>query len=425
MTGAGKTTIDELRKHAENGDADAQYALAGYLSNAGAREEADRWLKASADGGCADALYTMATRLFKSIEQAGDAADLLKRSAQAGSVSARRLLSVLYAQGVGVAPDWKEAVTPVIAAAKDKDAAAMREIAMLLFAADPNDPDGAALIAASAGRDAAAAVVAVRRAASGRNYADMSFASETLKKLSAANYPNAPALSKALKATPATEPKLAPTPDWARIGLKLTKEPATPSASPEMVSAEPSVRVFRGVFSPEECEYVIASSARLLAPSLIVDPQTGQSHQDDYRSSLTAVLTPVDLDLALVMINKRIAAIAERPAESGEFLGVLCYRPGQEYRPHFDWLPNGAELARSGQRVATALLYLNDDYEGGETHFLTPDIRFKGGLGDLLVFENVDAAGAPDQLSRHAGAPVAKGVKWLGSRWFREKKYNY
>jgi prolyl 4-hydroxylase len=425
--------LDELRKAAGAGDPMAQYALAAVLSGEGQSQEADRWLNASAEQGNGDALYTMATRCFNENNGFDEARSLLERAAGAGSTEAQRLRGVLYTEGFVAEPDWNKAISSVIGAARRGAPAAMREIAMLLFAIDPDDPDGAALIEHAAPGDAGAGIVAVRRAACGRRGADVDLAAKALQHLNAAGYPNTAALKAALDAqrldgplgenAAAKEP--AKEPDWNRIIGLLDDVPQTPTIAPESVCEAPSARVFRGAFTLEECEYVIASSARLLAPSLIVDPQTGRSRQDEYRTSLTAVMAPVDLDLALVMITRRMAQFAGRPAENGEFLGVLCYGVGQEYRPHFDWLPPGPELERSGQRVTTALIILNDDYEGGETHFLSPDLKFKGATGDLLVFENVLADGKPDEATRHAGLPVTKGVKWLGSRWFREKKYTY
>lgn len=416
--------IDELRKFAEAGDADAQYALAALLSGGGDKDEADRWLNAAADQGHGDALYTLATRLLDAAG-AAEAARLLDRAAKAGSVSGQRLLGVLYADGFGVERDWGAAVSHVTAAARAGFPPAMREIAMLLFAFDPDDPDGAALIAKSALRDAAATVVAVRRAAAGRKHADAALAANALQRLAQARYPNVSALNAALHAAQPNETAPPREPDWDRIASAISKEPPAPEIAVEPLCEKPSARVYREAFTPEECEYVIASSARHLAPSRIVDPETGESRQDKYRTSLTAVMSYVDLDLALIMINRRMAALAGQPPENGEFLSVLCYGPGQEYRAHCDWLPPGPEYDRGGQRAATALLYLNEDYDGGETYFLTPDVKFKGGLGDVLVFDNVLANGDPDAASRHAGLPVASGAKWLGSKWFREKKYTF
>ncbi|WP_428407813.1 2OG-Fe(II) oxygenase [Hyphococcus sp.] len=418
------SSLDQLKSSAEAGDARAQYMLAAQLSGAGAKDEAERWLNASAAQGFGDALYTLATR---ELHDSGleEAAKKLRRAADNGSALAQRLLGVLYAMGLGVERDWREAVRLVSEAAKAGMAPAMRELAMLLFAADPNDEDGASLIALSAPRDPVAGAVAVRRFGETRRHADADAAKAHLDLLERAQYPHATSLRTAFASADGSQNFQPLSPHWERIAEKLGEEPAPPSPEAEVLCDAPPARVFRGAFTPEECEYVIASAARLLAPSMIADPRTGASIQDPYRTSLTAILALVDLDLALVMVNRRLAALAGRPPETAECLGVLFYAPGKEYRPHCDWLPPGPELDRGGQRAATGLLYLNQDYEGGETRFILPDLAFKGRMGDVLVFENLKKNGDPDPDSRHAGLAVRSGGKWIGSTWFREKNYRH
>jgi prolyl 4-hydroxylase len=147
--------------------------------------------------------------------------------------------------------------------------------------------------------------------------------------------------------------------------------------------------------------------------------------RDPLRSSAAASLSPVDLDLAAIAVNRRVSACAGLPDEQGEFLSVMRYRPGEQYRPHFDTVPPGPDFDRNGQRVKTALLYLSKDYEGGETHFLTPDLKVKGATGDVIVFSNVTADGKLDVASRHAGLAVTAGEKWLASKWFRSKNFDF
>ncbi len=425
MTAPNNIDINALREAAKNGDAAAQYMLAATLTNAGNRVEADHWLKISADLGYGEALYTLATREFKSSTNLSSAYDLLKRGSEGGSMAAKRLLGVVCAEGYGIAADWQQAVAAVVGAARDGDAGAMAEIAMLLFAKDPDDEDGASLITKASEDNPCAAAVLVRRAAMGRKHSDVTHAGHTLRRLSHDRYRNSTSLDTALSAQSEQSVFKAGDVDWDGVIEKLSDWPGSAALDSETVCEKPSARVYRNALTPEECEYIIANSIRHLGPSLIVDPTTGKARRDNYRNSLTAVYSPVDLDLAIATFNRRIADIAGYPHENGEFLGVLCYVPGQEYKPHFDWLPNGAELERSGQRIGTALVYLNNEYDGGETHFLTPDIRFKGDPGDLLVFKNVLADGSTDDAAQHAGLPVGNGFKWLISRWFREKKYNF
>ena len=105
---------------------------------------------------------------------------------------------------------------------------------------------------------------------------------------------------------------------------------------------------------------------------------------------------------------------------------MLHYAPGQEFKPHFDFLdpdiPSDAdEIARRGQRNMTLLVYLNDDYTGGETEFPVLGLRYKGRKGDALLFRNLDSAGAPDRRMLHAGLTPVTGEKWLLSQWTRLK----
>ena len=123
--------------------------------------------------------------------------------------------------------------------------------------------------------------------------------------------------------------------------------------------------------------------------------------------------------------HRAVAGAAGLPDAQGEFLSVMRYRPGEQYRPHFDIVPPGPDLDRNGQRIKTALLYLNDGYEGGETEFLTTGLKVKGRPGDVLVFSNVLSGNRGDPASRHAGLPVVSGEKWLASKWFRERNYDY
>ncbi len=135
---------------------------------------------------------------------------------------------------------------------------------------------------------------------------------------------------------------------------------------------------------------------------------------------------PVQQDLVLHALNLRLAAAAGLPAQNGEMINVLMYRPGEEYRAHFDFFPiETAKTDASGQRTRTLLVYLNADYEGGETHFLTPGMKIKGAVGDAILFHNCDATGAPDKSSLHAGIAVGSGQKWLLSKWWREKPFVY
>ncbi len=120
-----------------------------------------------------------------------------------------------------------------------------------------------------------------------------------------------------------------------------------------------------------------------------------------------------------------MARLARIPYSHGEPLSILRYVPGQEYRPHHDFLgPNDPDLGAHGQRLKTALLYLNEGYVGGATHFLAPAISFVGNRGDILIFDNVDENGALDYSVRHEGQKIERGEKWIASLWLRDRPFS-
>lgn len=183
-----------------------------------------------------------------------------------------------------------------------------------------------------------------------------------------------------------------------------------------LLAAEPRIVVFRQFLSPEECAAVIATARDSLRPAMVVSPRTGKLIRDPVRDSQAIAFPFMDESPFLHVINRRIAAATSTTPEQGEPVQVLHYRPGQQYRLHSDALPDAAN-----QRILTFLVYLNDDYTGGETHFPAGDLSIRCASGDAICFANVTADGQPDPVMRHAGMPVISGEKFLLSRWIRNR----
>jgi prolyl 4-hydroxylase len=184
----------------------------------------------------------------------------------------------------------------------------------------------------------------------------------------------------------------------------------------ELLSEEPEVRLFPKIFSPAECDYLINVAMPVLRPSVVVDPQTGGQVPNPIRTSTAAAFPFVDENPAIHALNRRLAAASGTDVRAGEPLQVLRYAPGEQYRQHSDALP---EVGASQQRVLTFLVYLNEDYEGGETAFPAAGLRVRGNTGDGLLFRNASPNGVPDPRAVHAGLPVTSGAKLIASRWIR------
>jgi prolyl 4-hydroxylase len=201
------------------------------------------------------------------------------------------------------------------------------------------------------------------------------------------------------------------------MDLRADGSPAfVPAGKP--VCERPGIVRFDGLFTPAECGYLVEAAAPMLAPAVVVDPRTGRQRLDPLRSSDSVGFTPPLENPAVHALNRRIAAASGTAPDQGEPLQILRYRPGGEYRTHFDAIPGF-----TNQRVMTMLVWLNQDYEGGETRFDTPGLALKGKTGDAILFRNAGPGGERDPEAAHAGLPVKAGEKLLASRWIRERRY--
>ena len=202
----------------------------------------------------------------------------------------------------------------------------------------------------------------------------------------------------------------------------LEKMSLGPSGDPhgtfpsEVLSDSPDIRLFPGFFSPDECEFLIESARPALQPSFVIDPNSGREIPNPIRTSRGVAFPFVDENPAIHALNRRIAAATTTDVRAGEPVQVLSYAPGQQYREHSDALPN---VAPGQQRVLTFLVYLDEDYEGGETAFPALGLKVRGRRGDGLLFRSAANDGTPDPRAVHAGLPVTRGVKHVASRWIR------
>ncbi|MGH6872527.1 MAG: 2OG-Fe(II) oxygenase [Rhizomicrobium sp.] len=193
------------------------------------------------------------------------------------------------------------------------------------------------------------------------------------------------------------------------------------------ISESPRIRTIANFAPPEVCDWLVARAQGRAKRARVYDPVTGGATVEEHRTNSAANFDIVDWDLPLVFLRHRIAREVSLPTHCLEHPMVLHYLVGQAFEPHYDFLdpamPGPArEIAEKGQRVATFLLYLNEDYEGAETEFLELGIHHRGRKGDALLFWNLDANGAPDFRTRHAGRTPSQGEKWILSQWIRQPK---
>jgi prolyl 4-hydroxylase len=147
----------------------------------------------------------------------------------------------------------------------------------------------------------------------------------------------------------------------------------------------------------------------------------------DYRSAQGTWL-PNDLELSKY-IKSMISNQTDLPVENMEDLHIVRYDVGGQYKEHYDFFfPNQDYYEanctqRGGQRLKSALIYLNDDFEGGETEFINLKLKVKPEINKMIIWDNIKQDGSLNYESLHAGLPVKSGVKYICIVWIRENKF--
>jgi hypothetical protein len=184
----------------------------------------------------------------------------------------------------------------------------------------------------------------------------------------------------------------------------------------------PDVLCLRGVIPSWREELVgIAEKIGGWKQSSQINPGSGDSYNGAYRTSRSMVISHQHPDFGPCFTRFETALVKafhtgahaykaynpklEITDDSGYEL--LRYHEGECFGLHVDSVVGRHE----GFRQLSAVLYLNDDYTGGETYFPRQEIKFKAQAGDLLLFPS-------NFCYPHESLPVIKGTKYAVVTWF-------
>lgn len=176
-----------------------------------------------------------------------------------------------------------------------------------------------------------------------------------------------------------------------------------------------------GLVSPAECAKLIDKIDAGCKPSKLFSGTAS-----GYRTSSSCNLDIYDP--FIIAITKRIDALMGMEGDHGELLQGQRYEQTQQYHLHCDYFPGNvhywpAMRVSGGQRCWTAMAYLCDVEEGGETHFPRLGLTVPPRTGTLLMWNNMNADGSPNHDTLHAALPVSRGVKYVVTRWYRERRW--
>jgi hypothetical protein len=112
-----------------------------------------------------------------------------------------------------------------------------------------------------------------------------------------------------------------------------------------------------------------------------------------------------------VLLSSSLAAYRKRYGIEEDLwhepYNMLKYSGGQEYKAHYDG-------NTSIKRCVSAIVYLNNDYEGGHVEFTNFGIKIKPEPGMLLLFPS-------NYAYTHIAHPVTSGTKYAIVTWTHDQ----
>jgi|TARA_B110000240_G_scaffold176409_2_gene204293 predicted 2-oxoglutarate/Fe(II)-dependent dioxygenase YbiX len=172
-------------------------------------------------------------------------------------------------------------------------------------------------------------------------------------------------------------------------------------------------QVIKGILSDKERRYIITLAEDKLEDSKIT---TGKIVNESIRKSKTAWLSKNDPIVDRII--RKCIKYTDKHVTNFEKLQVLKYEKNGHYKYHQDCF-----IGDKNKRIHTFILALNDDYDGGETHFPHINKSYKLSAGDALFFDTLNKWECMSSKALHGGLPVKSGEKWICNLWVRKYPY--
>lgn len=177
------------------------------------------------------------------------------------------------------------------------------------------------------------------------------------------------------------------------------------------------------VFTEDEMETLIEKYKNSSIPLGILNASNTQTILNNGVREASGLFIK-SIDPIVERFKSLTAAITGLPVCNQELPNFVKYDKNGFYKPHFDGFDQETENGQKGmrgwgQRMFSSILYLNEDFTGGDTFF--PDINktIKPATGKVYIWRNASDDLKLDRNSLHGGNSIQSGVKYIIVIWTR------
>lgn len=170
----------------------------------------------------------------------------------------------------------------------------------------------------------------------------------------------------------------------------------------QLITLNKNIFIVENFWSKEKCEAFINKSEMLGYEAATIDTERGQKVVESVRNNNRVIHKNFEL---ATEIWKELKEYAPQKIGLSQAIGLnelfrfYKYQPGQLFKKHRDQSFIRNEIEAS---YFTFMIYLNDNYEGGETTF--NEIIIQPKTGNALIFLHD---------LEHEGSPVVSGIKYV------------
>ena len=197
------------------------------------------------------------------------------------------------------------------------------------------------------------------------------------------------------------------------------------SLKPIEIYKSPKITILKNFIDENASNEIINTYSSANKPSYVTDGIT--ITKSKFRSSSSSLIKKENKKI--LKLRTKICSLFDWSLNDCERFQFITYNEGEEYAPHFDAFDTNQIKSSRGkiknQRLITNIIYLNENFTGGETLFPKLDVSIKAETGMILSFENcISDTNFLNPFSIHQSNPISEGKKHILISWLLKKVEN-